>query len=193
MLELTFENQPSCFRYVCASVDPCDGAPSQSPRSRGVTMEQSVLVAIARFPDRGHAIAELARTDEDFRSYAPILWTPRPRLLHRGWSSLPGSAARSAEYKDLERDLAGELEAALNRHFYEARMQADILGYAAPLCSVRRSAAIAQQLPSLKIGATSRSAAAIAESGDPVRGYKGDKADAERPLSAVSSSATDFH
>jgi len=31
-------------------------------------MDQSVLVAIARFPDRGHAIEELARTDDDFRS-----------------------------------------------------------------------------------------------------------------------------
>ena len=37
-------------------------------RTRGRIMDQGVLVAIARFPDRGHAIEELARTNEEFRS-----------------------------------------------------------------------------------------------------------------------------
>lgn len=32
------------------------------------TMDQSVLVAIARCPDRGHAIEEFARRNEDFQS-----------------------------------------------------------------------------------------------------------------------------
>ena len=31
-------------------------------------MQHAVQAAIARFPDRGHAIEELARTDEEFRS-----------------------------------------------------------------------------------------------------------------------------
>jgi len=31
-------------------------------------MNESVLVVIARFPDRSHAIEDLARVDEEFRS-----------------------------------------------------------------------------------------------------------------------------
>ena len=41
---------------------PC---PTKSPVP---TMNESVLVAIARFPDRSHVIEDLARVDEEFRS-----------------------------------------------------------------------------------------------------------------------------
>jgi hypothetical protein len=79
-------------------------------------MDQGVLVAIARFPDRGHAIEELARTDEEFRSLCADLADAEAAAVRWEYSSLPVSAARSAEYRDLARDLAAELAATLDRH-----------------------------------------------------------------------------
>jgi hypothetical protein len=79
-------------------------------------MDQGVLVAIARFPDRGHAIEELARTDEEFRSLCADLADAEAAAVRWEHSSLPVSAARSAEYRDLARDLAAELATALDRH-----------------------------------------------------------------------------
>lgn len=79
-------------------------------------MKQSVLVAIARFPDRGHAIEGLASRDEDFRSLCANLADAEATAIRWEHSSLPVSTARSAEYRDLARDLAVELEATLDRH-----------------------------------------------------------------------------
>jgi len=79
-------------------------------------MDRSVLVAIARFPDRGHAIEELARTDDDFRSLCADLAEAEAAALRWARSSSPVSGPRSAEYRDLARDLAAELEATLDRH-----------------------------------------------------------------------------
>ena len=79
-------------------------------------MDQSVLVAIARFPDRGHAIKELARTDEEFRSICVDLAEAEAAAIRWQHSPLPVGAARSAEYRDLARDLAAELAATLDRH-----------------------------------------------------------------------------
>jgi hypothetical protein len=79
-------------------------------------MDQSVLVAIARFPDRGHAIEELARTDEEFRSICADLAEAEAAAVRWQHSPLPVSAARCAEYRELARDLAAELAAMLDRH-----------------------------------------------------------------------------
>jgi hypothetical protein len=79
-------------------------------------MEQCVLVAIARFPDRGHAIEELAKRDEDFRSLCADLADAEAAAVRWERSSSPVSGARSAEYRELARDLAAELQATLDRH-----------------------------------------------------------------------------
>jgi hypothetical protein len=79
-------------------------------------MDPSVLVAIARFPDRGHAIEELARTDEDFRSLCTDLADAEAAAVRWEHSPLPVGEARSAEYRELARDLAIELAAELDRH-----------------------------------------------------------------------------
>ena len=79
-------------------------------------MDQFVLVAIARFPDRGHAIEELARTNEDFRSLCADLADAEAAAVRWERSSSPVSGARSSEYRDLARDLAAELGAMLDRH-----------------------------------------------------------------------------
>jgi hypothetical protein len=79
-------------------------------------MEHGVLAAIARFPDRGHAIEELARTNDGFRSLCADLADAEAAASRWERSSSPLSGARSAEYRDLARDLAAELEATLDRH-----------------------------------------------------------------------------
>jgi len=83
---------------------------------KNVAMDSSILVAIARFPDRGHAIEELARSDEEFRSLCADLADAEAAAIRWERSSLPVSAARSAEYRDLAEDLATELAATLDRH-----------------------------------------------------------------------------
>lgn len=79
-------------------------------------MDQNVLAAIARFPDRGHAIQELARVDEEFCSLCTDLAEAEAALLRWERSSSPAREARSAEYRSLVRDLAAELEATLDRN-----------------------------------------------------------------------------
>jgi hypothetical protein len=74
------------------------------------------MVAIARFPDRGHAIEELARRNEDFRSLCADLADAEAAAVRWEHSSLPVGKARTAEYQELARDLAAELEATLDRH-----------------------------------------------------------------------------
>jgi hypothetical protein len=78
-------------------------------------MDRSVLPAIARFPDRGHAIEKLARADEDFRSLCADLAAAEAAFVHWKRSSSPVREARCAEYRDLVRDLAAEIEATLDR------------------------------------------------------------------------------
>jgi hypothetical protein len=79
-------------------------------------MDRTVLAAIARFPDRGHAVEELAGRDEDFRLLCADLADAETALV--GWeqSASPVREARCAEYRDLVRDLAAEVEAALDRY-----------------------------------------------------------------------------
>jgi hypothetical protein len=84
-------------------------------RQRGYAMQHAVQAAIARFPDRGHAIAELARTNESFRSLCEDLATAEAALVHWQHSLSPVREARCAEYGDLVRELAAELEAELDR------------------------------------------------------------------------------
>jgi len=79
-------------------------------------MDRAVMAAIARFPDRGHAIEKLARTDEDFRGLCADLADAKAALVRWEHSSAPVKEARCAEYRDLVRDLAAELEATLDRH-----------------------------------------------------------------------------
>jgi len=79
-------------------------------------MDQGVLVAIARFPDRGHAIEELAMRDEDFLALCTDLADAEAALMPWKGSDSAFREARCAEYRDLVRDLAVEIEAVLNRH-----------------------------------------------------------------------------
>ena len=79
-------------------------------------MDRSVMAAIARFPDRGHAIEKLARTDEDFRGLCADLADAEAAVVHWERAPTPVREARCAEYRDLVRDLAAELEATLDRH-----------------------------------------------------------------------------
>jgi hypothetical protein len=79
-------------------------------------MDRSVLVAIARFPDRGHAIEELARTNDDFRSLCADLAEAEAAAVRWERSPLPVGEVRSVEYRDLARDLAAEMEATLDRY-----------------------------------------------------------------------------
>jgi hypothetical protein len=74
------------------------------------------MAAIARFPDRGHAIEKLARTDEDFRGLCADLADAEAAVAHWEHAPSPVREARCAEYRDLVRDLAAELEVTLDRH-----------------------------------------------------------------------------
>lgn len=78
-------------------------------------MHEAVQAAIARFPDRGHAIEVLAGTDEGFRSLCEDLAEAQAALARWERSSLPAKEARCAEYRDLVRDLEVEIEAELDR------------------------------------------------------------------------------
>jgi hypothetical protein len=63
----------------------------------------------------GHAIEELARTDEDCQSLCAGLAEVEAALLRWEPLSLPVKEARCAGYWDLVRDLAAELGATLDR------------------------------------------------------------------------------
>ncbi|QEL21954.1 hypothetical protein FQV39_04700 [Bosea sp. F3-2] len=77
-------------------------------------MAQTISVAIAHFPDRGHAIEGLARRDEDFRALCSDLAEADAALAQWQHSSSPVKQARCAEYRDLVRYLVAELEAILD-------------------------------------------------------------------------------
>ncbi|RDJ27865.1 hypothetical protein DWF00_09740 [Bosea caraganae] len=78
-------------------------------------MDQSLLAVIARFPDRGRAVKELAATDEGFRALCADLRDAETALV--GWehSSLPVRDERCIEYRELVDGLADEIRAALDR------------------------------------------------------------------------------
>jgi hypothetical protein len=81
-----------------------------------VHMDQSLLAAIARFPDRGRAIEELAAADEDFRALCADLGDAEAAL--NGWerSSSAAREERCGEYRELVMGLADEIGAMLDRH-----------------------------------------------------------------------------
>ena len=79
-------------------------------------MHHAVQAAIARFPDRGHAIEELARTNESFRALCKDLAEAQAALAWWERSSSSVKEARCAEYRELVRDLAAELAAELDRN-----------------------------------------------------------------------------
>jgi len=79
-------------------------------------MHHAVQAAIACFPDRGRAIEELARTDDNFRSLCEDLTEAQAALARWECSASPVRAARCDEYRNLVRDLAAELAAELDRH-----------------------------------------------------------------------------
>jgi hypothetical protein len=84
-------------------------------------MHRAILVAIARFPDRGHAIEQLARRNEDFLSLCDDLAEAESALARWERSSSPVSDTRCNEYRDLVRDLAIEIEAALDGYLQPRR------------------------------------------------------------------------
>jgi hypothetical protein len=79
-------------------------------------MHYAVQAAIARFPDRGHAIAELARTDEGFQSLCEDFAEAEAALTRWERSSSSVKESRCAEYRELVRELAVEIEAELDRN-----------------------------------------------------------------------------
>jgi hypothetical protein len=78
-------------------------------------MDQSLLAAIARFPDRGRAVEELAAMDEDFRALCADLGDAEAAL--EGWEHSLSSVReeRCAEYRELVTALADEIKTALDR------------------------------------------------------------------------------
>jgi hypothetical protein len=79
-------------------------------------MDRNLLVALAHFPDRGHAIEELARTNEEFCSLCTDLAEAKAALLRWERSSSPVKETRTLEYRGLMDELAAEVEATLNRY-----------------------------------------------------------------------------
>ncbi|EIM26545.1 hypothetical protein [Microvirga lotononidis] len=83
---------------------------------RGYAMHPAVQAAIARFPDRGHAIEELSRIDDSFMSLCEDFAAAQAALVHWERSGSPVQTARCAEYRELVRDLAAEIAAELDRN-----------------------------------------------------------------------------
>jgi hypothetical protein len=79
-------------------------------------MLHAIQAAIAHFPDRGHAIEELARTDDSFRSLCEDLTEAQAALARWERSTSPVGAARCDEYRILVSDLAAEVAAELDLH-----------------------------------------------------------------------------
>jgi hypothetical protein len=78
-------------------------------------MDRSLLTAIARFPDRGRAIKDLAAMDEEFHALCVDLRDAESAL--DGWerSLSPVREERCAEYRELAAGLADEIKTALDR------------------------------------------------------------------------------
>jgi len=79
-------------------------------------MHHAVQAAVACFPDRGHAIEELAKVDEGFLSLCEDLAEAQAALARWERSDVPVGTARCTEYRELVRDLVAELEATLDRN-----------------------------------------------------------------------------
>ena len=79
-------------------------------------MDRRLLAAIAHFPDRGHAVEELARRDEEFLLLCADLAEAEAALARWERSDTPVWEARCPEYRELVRDLVGEIEATLDRN-----------------------------------------------------------------------------
>jgi hypothetical protein len=79
-------------------------------------MDQCLLAAIAHFSDCGHAVEELAERNEEFLLLCADLAEAEMALEHWRCSDTPVQEARCAEYRELVRDLAGEIEATLDRN-----------------------------------------------------------------------------
>lgn len=78
-------------------------------------MKDAIEAAIARFPDRGPAIEDLARMDEGFQSLCEDFAAAQAALVYWERSSSSVREARCAEYRELVRELAVEIETELNR------------------------------------------------------------------------------
>jgi hypothetical protein len=76
-------------------------------------MDEGVLAAVRRFPERRRAIEALAAGDEGFRSLCVDLADAEAALA--GWRASTAAVrdARCAEYRDLVEDLAREVGTAL--------------------------------------------------------------------------------
>ena len=84
-------------------------------------MDEGVLAAIRRFPERQRAIEALAASDESFQSICVDLADAEAALA--GWQASTATVreARCAEYRDLVEDLAREVEAALEAGRHDDR------------------------------------------------------------------------
>ena len=76
-------------------------------------MDEGVLAAVRRFPERRRAIEALAAKDEGFRSLCVDLADAEAALA--GWRASTAAVheARCAEYRDLVEDHAREVGAAI--------------------------------------------------------------------------------
>jgi hypothetical protein len=79
-------------------------------------MDQNVLAAIARFPNREQAIKELARRSEDFRTICADLVDAEAAAVRWEQSGTREKDIRCAEYRQLAKELAAELATTLDRH-----------------------------------------------------------------------------
>ncbi len=62
-------------------------------------MDRNLLVAVAHFPDREHAIEELARTNEEFCSLCTDLAEAKAALTALGAIALPSEGFASVGYR----------------------------------------------------------------------------------------------
>ncbi|MGO4405223.1 hypothetical protein AB4Z10_13295 [Bosea sp. RAF48] len=79
-------------------------------------MGQSLRAAIARFPDRGQAIKELAARDEDFHTLCMDLRDAAAALARWELAVSPVREERCTGYRELATRLADEISTALDRH-----------------------------------------------------------------------------
>jgi hypothetical protein len=84
-------------------------------------MDEGLLAAVRRFPERQTAIETLAGRNEDFRSLCVDLADAETALA--GWQASTAAVreARCAEYRSLVEDLAREVEAALRTGRHDDR------------------------------------------------------------------------
>jgi hypothetical protein len=95
--------------------------PCASPE-RLENMDQSLLAAIASFPDRGRAIKELAGRDDDFRTLCVDFGDAKAALT--GWEQSQSAERekRCIEYRELVTALTAEMEVALDRQGIDRKL-----------------------------------------------------------------------